>query len=449
MHVRSSFTLLLLVMSCLTFVCSLNVEAQANVEDKHKISVTEVQSIAAELKYIDEVLTSSVLSYAFSGDNKWLVRYEEFEPKLSELIHILLANQSADDVKIISELELINNRLVAIENKAIDAVKSGDRQSAMLLINSDEYLEIKGQYLATVMSFIANIESRIKQHESAPRVAEGLNLTPEEKQWIATNKVKVGVEHWPPILYMQGQDNVSGLNGAIINQIVEKTGLEFEYVPGSWADLLAQFERGEIDLLPDSYLIEERKAFGYFSTPFFLVRELFYVKSSNLGMKSVNDLAQATIAVSDGYTTIDKVTALYPNITVIRTSGLRESIDMVINGQVDAVLDAEVVIDDWLLRNQISDIKKIDEDVILPTSLHFFTHLDHPILHGIIQKSLDSLRLSDIMLTNNNWLKSTPEVIEKQQEKRFTYFCLVNLRCRVFIGGSGIWDQYARIEVKR
>lgn len=239
MRVRLKINFIFLLVTCFVLLSSLSISAQSNIEDKHKISVAEVQSIASELKYIDEVLTSSVLSYAFSGDEKWLIRYEEFEPKLSSLIHILLANQSADDAKIIGELEIINNRLVAIENKAIAAVKAGDRQGAMSLINSDEYLEIKGQYLVTVMTFIASIETRVRDTEAKPNVAQGLKLTAEERKWIANNKVKVGVEHWPPILYMKGQNNVSGLTGAIINEIVEKTGLQLEFVPGTWSELLA------------------------------------------------------------------------------------------------------------------------------------------------------------------------------------------------------------------
>jgi hypothetical protein len=39
--------------------------------------------MTTKLKYFDEVLTNSVLRYAFSGKEKWLDRYNEYEPKLA------------------------------------------------------------------------------------------------------------------------------------------------------------------------------------------------------------------------------------------------------------------------------------------------------------------------------------------------------------------------------
>jgi len=80
---------------------------------------------------------------------------------------------------------------------------------------------------------------------------------------------------------MQDDNNPGGLAGEILRQIIQKTGLQPEYVTGSWDDVLSQFKQGEIDLLPDAYFIEERKEYGYYSTPFFMVRELFYVKDKN------------------------------------------------------------------------------------------------------------------------------------------------------------------------
>jgi hypothetical protein len=60
-----------------------------NIEPVNHFSLSQLENMAIELKYYDEVLTSSVLTYAFSGDEKWLERYKDNEIKLLEVIEAL------------------------------------------------------------------------------------------------------------------------------------------------------------------------------------------------------------------------------------------------------------------------------------------------------------------------------------------------------------------------
>ena len=377
-----------------------------NIEPVNHFSLSQLENMAIELKYFDEVLTSSVLSYAFSSDTKWLDRYNEYESKLNQLIEELSSNMHEEDAPLIAALHEINNVLVASEVNVIAAIQSNDRQKAMVILNSDEYHQNKTDFMATIMSYLAQLEIRSKDKSIIKLADNNLHFTDEEKQWITENKVIVGVEHWPPILFMQDDDNPGGLSGEILRQIISKTGLKVEYVKGSWGDILSKFKQGKIDLLPDAYLFEDRKEFGYFSTPYFLVRELFYVKDSNTRFQSNIDLSTSSIAISAGYTTIDKVKALYPNLKIIETTGIQDSINKVLNGEADALLDAQIAVDDWVEQKGVTNLRVIDEDVVFPSSLHLYTQKNKEILHNILQKGLDSIKASDLMNSNNDWLTS-------------------------------------------
>ena len=73
----------------MTFLNSAFAETNVNSTDNttvSSLSSEQIKSLITELKYYDEVLTSSVLSYAFSGETKWLDRYNEYESKLTQLI---------------------------------------------------------------------------------------------------------------------------------------------------------------------------------------------------------------------------------------------------------------------------------------------------------------------------------------------------------------------------
>ncbi|RJG48411.1 response regulator [Motilimonas pumila] len=408
------------------------------------INIAELKNLTSELKYIDEVLTSSVLSYAFTGDQKWLLRYHEYEPKLTRAINLLLASQSDEDKALVSQLEAVNDQLVAAEEAAIEQVRQGDRQGAMAMINSGDYHNFKSEYMALLLKLVDNIQQRAMKAESSAH-AKALKLSEAEVQWIANNKVRIGIEHWPPILFLDENQEMAGLAGTIMNKIVAKTGLQLEIVTGSWNDLLAQFYAGEIDLLPDAYIFEDRKAHGNFSTPYFLVRELFFVKD-DAQFQSNLDLANASIAIAEGYTTIEKVKALYPNINIVETSGVQESINLVLNGKVDALLDAEIVVQDWLGRNNITGIRVIDEDVTFPTSLHMFSHKQVPQLHSIVQKGLDSLKLSDLMLANNDWLKAPAEqVVAAEDDYTQVLWLSLGAGLLMLVLGIGISSSIIRV----
>ena len=377
-----------------------------------ELTESQVKNIAIELKYLDEVLTSSVLSYAFSGDEKWLDRYYDYEPKLTALINALLGSQTDSDREIVSDLEAANFLLVEWEMRALDYAKAGDRKAAMDLINSDDYHHYKNQY----MGLLLNLANRIEQRAKKQREESELKLTQAEKQWISENTIKVGVENWPPMLYRLDDHQVGGLAGEIVNQIMHKTGLNVELVDGEWSDLLTMFERGELDVLPHAYQSEARKEFGDFSTPYFLVRELFFVKQ-DAPYRLASDLSQATIAISEGYTTIEKVRTLYPDIKVIETPGIDQAIKAVLDGKADAVLDAETVILNWLATNQESRLRSINEDVVSPSTLHLWSSNQHPELQPILQKGLDSLELRDLILTKNDWYQPA-QAIELNQDNQ-------------------------------
>ncbi|WP_299568599.1 response regulator [uncultured Shewanella sp.] len=381
---------------------------------KQHLSKGELKTLTTELKYYDEILTSSVLSYAFSEDEKWLNRYHENEPKLGKLINALLSRQNPEDEQLILKLEKINDRLVALEAQTIASIKSGQRKQAMETINSDEYHELKQNFLALLLEFAETVQQRT----GALSTTEQPFLTDEEQEWIDNNKVIIAIDNWPPMLFMLEDGTIGGLAGAIVNKIVANTGLKLDIVEGEWNSNIELFKQGKVDLIPDAYMEEDRKQFGQFTTPFFLVRELFHVKDSNSHFKGSLDLINAKVAVPQGYTSIGKLQKLYPDITIVETISMEDSINKVLLGEVDALLDSELAIQHAMsLRNDSETLRSINEDIFPPTSVHLYSHNQHPLLHSILQKGLDSLKLRDLMLTKNDWLTTGTEVEDNQEPK--------------------------------
>ena len=168
-----------------------------NEQNKSKFSSEQLKKMTMEIKYYDEVLTASVLNYAFSGDEKWFVRYTKYELKLGQLIDELLAMSSEENKEQITYLNAINRSLVAFERRAIQSIKANDQQTAISIIYSPQFHQSKTEFMSVLTGLIANIKKRAGSKNTEDSL---LKLTPREKNWIANNKIVVGIEHWPPII---------------------------------------------------------------------------------------------------------------------------------------------------------------------------------------------------------------------------------------------------------
>ncbi len=371
------------------------------------LDLDSIQAMALELKYLDEVLTNSVLSYAFSLDEKWFLRYQEYEPQLGAVIDTLIMQGTVEESQLIESIHKENSTLVALELSAIEKVQAGDGTAAMTIVSSPEYHNSKTAYLAALDQYIGILEQRMAlgSPQSALLSEFVAELTEEESKWASTHTVTVGVETWLPIIDQNENGELIGLAGAIVAQIAAKTGLQLKIVDGQWQELLDRFQQGQIDILPATYMSAEREQYGHFSKPYLALRQLYYVRSTDAGLQTPQDLATSTIAVPRGFATLAQLKAAYPHITIFETATIDDSIDAVLAGSANAMLGSDAVVEQRLETRGIGTMRAIDEDVFDPASLHIFTSLDKPLLQSIVEKGLDSLKSSDLMQTNSGWLQ--------------------------------------------
>jgi len=353
------------------------------------LSQEQLQKLSSDLHYYDEIRTASVLSYAFSGADKWLQTYNEYASKLIAIKNTL-AVQQGERFEQLAYLNKVNQTLIHTELKAIEAVQANNKEFALTLLSSAQYRHTKAEYLAALMGYVAQVERHSQSINNTNNSSAHIKFTEAERKWISENKVIIGISAWPPILYLQDNNTPGGLSSTILQEVIDNAGLQVEYVSAPWSELLAQFKQGKIDLIPDKYFLKPHKQFGYFSPSYFTVKELFYVQAENKQFQSVASLKQATVAITSGFTTIEKIKALYPDIKVLETIDSEDSIQKVLSGEADALLGAQLVINNLIEKNALNTLKAIDEAPIFPSSLSLFSIKSKKILHDILVKSLAS-----------------------------------------------------------
>jgi len=231
-------------------------------------------------------------------------------------------------------------------------------------------------------------------------------FTNDEKEWINKNIVKVGVSPWYPITYIDKKNNkVSGVGIDILNLVINNTGLKVEFIPKKWSILLEDFKNHKIDLLPTTYYTQNRAKFGDYTTSYMDIKEYLYVKS-NSDIKSFKDLKNRSIAIVRSYGTIDKIKKKFPDINIVEVDSIEQTVKMLLNGEVDAIFNTKFSIDNFIKSHFISGLKPIYQTDFKPSTLHYFTNKNKPILNKILQKAIDNLDKKNVDKIINNWIIS-------------------------------------------
>lgn len=109
-------------------------------------TAAELDTLAQQIKYYDEVLTQSARNYTFTQQEGWKNRYSRIEPLLDTAIKRAIHRGTDLDVGIFSQIDEANVALVALELQAIEWVEKGQTGQALELLNSEDYTAYKQVY---------------------------------------------------------------------------------------------------------------------------------------------------------------------------------------------------------------------------------------------------------------------------------------------------------------
>jgi len=264
-----------------------------------------------------------------------------------------------------------------------------------------------------------------------------INLTREEKKWIKDNKVKVGVENWAPLTFSTNNKDIDGIAGDVFKLIVQRTGLKVEYINDLWDTLLKDFKDKKIDILPAAYFTKQRAKYGAFSSGYFTMLDYIYVKEDNNNINSMKDLNGKKIAIQKGFGTIPKVREKFPDIQIIETKDLSESIDKVLNGEVEALFDGQISVEYKLQEYLITGLKGIPQNSFKAASLHILSDIDNDILKSILSKGLSNISKKEINKIKSDWIFSDNSTLKdfdiKDKKQELNLIDILPLK-EIFIG---------------
>lgn len=119
-------------------------ELQTNTETLQK--TLELNDLAVNMKYYDEILTQSARNYVFTQDIKWKEQYKANEPELDRIIKRSIEIGDKNDKKFFASIDEANLALVKMEYDSLELVDQDHVDEAVNILESRQYWDLKKIY---------------------------------------------------------------------------------------------------------------------------------------------------------------------------------------------------------------------------------------------------------------------------------------------------------------
>lgn len=161
---------------------------------------------------------------------------------------------------------------------------------------------------------------------------------------------------WVPWTYHDSADNLVGYDVEIGERIAAELGVKAEFAETDWDSILAGVDSGRFDIACNGVDITPERSEKYaFSTPYIYPDAVLVVRSDNEDIHSLEDLAGHTTANSPSSTYADMALEYGAEVTYVST--LNDTVQMLEQGRVEATINAQGSIRDYLEQHPEADIK--------------------------------------------------------------------------------------------
>ena len=172
-------------------------------------------------------------------------------------------------------------------------------------------------------------------------------------------KIRIGLEgDWQPFSYHDTDDKLVGYDVEVAQNIAKELGVEADITEAPWDGLLTGLSTGVYDIVVNGVdITPEREETFDFSDPYAYDHIDLVVKKENTDITSFDDLKGRTSANSTGSTYAELGEQYGAAVSNVPT--LAETMELVLNGTVDATINADTSVQDYLNTTGETDLKVV------------------------------------------------------------------------------------------
>lgn len=235
-------------------------------------------------------------------------------------------------------------------------------------------------------------------------------MSSAEKAFVASQPIlRVSNEmNWPPFDYtLRGEPR--GYSVDVIRLIGEMTGLQFQFVNGlSWGELTSSFKAGELDLLQSVIPTTGNAGWGLTSTSYAKVPYALATTAVHSDLVSLERMRGKTLAIPVDWSVIPVVREHFPDITIIEVASTLEALRKVLDGDVDAAMDNEVILrhvaSHYFLKGLVYHSGLGFGGAEAPDTLRIVAQSSNPQLLQLINKAIAAIGVTQRDYLVKQWL---------------------------------------------
>lgn len=219
------------------------------------------------------------------------------------------------------------------------------------------------------------------------------DLSAEERAWIAAHPVvRVGLDPtWAPVEFFDEQRRPQGVSVAYLRLIAERLGLRLAFVEApDWAAAVAQFDAGNLDLLPAVAVNPSRRERFDLTEPYVSFPAAIFSAADVAYLGGIEALRDQVVAVIEGDAVHDWLREQHPEIRLLRAPDTAAALRAVRRGEAFAFVGNLATTSYAIGASGLTQIKVLGETPFV-YRLGMAVHRDQPILAAILQKGLDAI----------------------------------------------------------
>jgi len=319
---------------------------------------------------------------------------------------------------LISEIKPIFT-LKNIDSDTVIAVRSDYKIFADILtkaFNSISLLE-KNNILKkwTLLPSVSNIKKEnillsddIKRKLS-PQEAFFIDLSDEQKAYLKRKKVLTvsNLATFPPFNFFEN-NTTKGFSIDYMNLIGKYLDVNIEFISGKpWNEYLNMLKNKKIDLIPHVAVNNERKEYIDFTNFNHIEYTTGMAVNKNTNIKSMSDLKNKTIAVTNKSFIHTYLKDKFPNYKLKLTSSTATAVDAVSSGEADAVIGSLPALNYYIQKNWLSNVKTIiisDYGRATKVALPMAVSKGNILLKSILEKANESIPHSEVVRLRQKWM---------------------------------------------
>lgn len=251
------------------------------------------------------------------------------------------------------------------------------------------------------------------------------NLSKAERDWLEMNSAIIygADQNSPPLRYVDKETNqFQGISVDVIRALSIELGIEIKIKPLNFSNSIESLEKGETEIC-DLFFNHERSQKLLFSDSVYNLRGVILVPSSGNHIKNSRDLIGKKIATPERDYAVEFLNEKFKTIDFAFTEDVEGAIQLLKQGEVDAVVGDEAVIGYFLESLKLKDEMHILDPYLYEEDVMLAVPEDKKILLKILNKGILGIKKKKVMeKIQQKWFGiSTPITFEKISNKIVLY----------------------------